>query len=135
MMQKNILFRQWVNKSYWREWGFGEGADGVMFFAPPLSPTEQDDRPSFQFIGREKAGKKNGSCGEDIFEGDIREWYDGTTGKMFHGVIVYHRPDRRFFTKFYKEDGTFFYKSADVGRRIGNVCENPDLLKGGNNNG
>lgn len=68
--------------------------------------------------------------GKKIFEGDIVKLYliDGEE----IGVIKYNDKMCRFM--FFTKDGSYSFDDTDDFEIIGNTHDNPELLKGGNNN-
>lgn len=76
--------------------------------------------------------------GKKIFEGDIVKWYsdyDDTWGYShtaeYYGVVVWSANDYCWNIKVNDELITFNDYDWDISMVIGNIHDNPDLLKGG----
>ncbi|MCK9320322.1 YopX family protein [Methanoculleus sp.] len=68
--------------------------------------------------------------GKEIYEGDIVEWsLKGKGTQKYRGVVWYSVEDAGFL---YGVNGKSGYIPSDIidGKVIGNVCENPKMLKG-----
>ena len=132
-MSRPIQFRQWSEKfQRFYYWGYGLGKYGLpirgdnpeMFFTHPLLKVTSE-----QFTG---LYDKNG---EKIWEGDIVEVDDYSGGAVF-GMP---QPRKKIVVSFSKR-GYIGFKSGftiDKSDRnpvvLGNIHQNPELLKGGEN--
>ena len=96
---------------------------------PPIDP---DDNGGYYNVLAETVGQYTGLTdknGKKIFEGDI-VLLDFSDGIPETGDIVWSRTGARF--KFNSPDGTKYgIDVTDVFEVIGNIHDNPELLKGG----
>jgi len=133
-MNREIKFRALIEytdtgERYWEYYG-------TLCEPCWYDPTLNDRKiivKDLQFTGcLDKNGKK-------IYEGDIYSWYDGIYGGTRYGVIVYS-PNKLSYRTRYKDhegktrftDVRVYALNGDVDIEIiGNVFDNPELLKKG----
>lgn len=102
---------------------------------------ELSDLESDQFIFQQCTGLKDKN-GKFIFEGDIVEWDDGSNGKWRRRCQVIYVPAHYRLVGYYYDVskpikhtpiefdcGAFIYENDGELEVIGNIYENPDLLK------
>lgn len=73
--------------------------------------------------------------GKEIYEGDIVSWTEVSKSPNCFGKITYRSPvvweDGGFVVSSYQENDTYLGAYNDRCEIIGNIHENPELLKGG----
>lgn len=130
-MNREILFRGQTASGEWVEGDLLiNTANGYSF--PYIRYHVNDINYSRAKVMPETVGQYTGLCdknGKKIFEGDI-VLLDFSDGIPETGDIVWSRTDARF--KFNSPDGTEYgIDVTDVFEVIGNIHDNPELLKGG----
>ena len=128
---REIKFKQAITDNQtgeirWHYWGYLHiDTAGCPVFINPFAAVEWDDRPSFQFTGLKD---KNGAD-LDWWKGDIIEfsYQHGFIGALqtetVIGVITFEQGQ-------YWIDKYPIQRAIDeYGHKIGNVYENPELLK------
>lgn len=108
-----IKFRQRINGK-WHFWGIVDGG-----FIAPVNPKEQ----SYQFIGIYDEN------GKEIYEGDIIRSASKSIGVVKYGGLCFYFEGKQPNGSQYWETITNPCISQDDCKVIGNIYENPDLLK------
>lgn len=125
-----------IENSYRREILFrGKSIDGNWYYGVPLVFTEDYVCITAPYnhnksVIPETVGQYTGLTdknGKKIFEGDVVKLYliDGEE----IGVIKYNDKMCRFM--FFTKDGSYSFDDTDDFEVIGNIHDNPELLKGG----
>ncbi len=124
---REIKFRQWIKSmKKFHYWGFIVESEAQSFhgkyFKEPLGPMDDDRRESQQYTGlKDKDGEK-------IYEGDIIK-YDTLASPQSKESVEWNE-DISGFNPFVEYDSDCqVYVEMDTVEILGNIYENPDLLK------
>ena len=142
-MMSSIEFRgkrtdngEWVYGYYTKARYYLNGEEMHIIFAPDVEAFPHCEFTEYEEVIPETVGQFTGlydKNGRKIFEGDIVKW----TGSLYKVVFEQRFGTAYFGIKISDYETWYFCNScaANLMEIAGNVYDNPELLKGGNDNG
>ena len=144
---REILFRgkradngEWFYGYYTKARYYLNGKEMHIIFAPDVEAFPRCEFAGYEEVIPETVGQYTGLTdknGRKIFEGDIVVFADFFNDEIHRGVVYWC--DLAFWFDCTETEGdegiySLAYISANILEVIGNIYDNPELLKGGNEN-